>query len=386
MTRRAAPDARVRDVAALFLKLGLVAFGGPTAHVALMRREAVERRGWVNDREFLDLLAVSNLLPGPTSTELAMLLGQGRAGWRGLVVAGILFILPAAVMVAALAWAYVTYGSTPEAAALLYGVQPVVVAIVVQALVGLARTALTGPLPVVVAALATAAFLLGVNPIIVLLAAGLAAIAVRNGARLRSASSFAPLVPDRLSRVAEAAAPVLSVPDLPLLFLTFLKIGAVVYGSGYVLVAFLRADLVVGLGWLTDRQLLDAVAVGQLTPGPVFTTATFIGFVLAGVPGAAVATVAVFLPAFALSAVAHPLVPRLRRSALASAFLDGVTAAALGLMAGVTFELARVAIVDPFTAVLAGAALVLLLRFRVDPVWLILGGIVAGLAYASVAS
>ncbi len=376
------PLGPLAEVASLFLKLGLVAFGGPAAHIALMRRETVERRRWLDDARFLDLLAASNLLPGPTSTELAMLLGHARAGWQGLVVAGVLFILPAALLVGVLAWGYVSYGSTPQIAWLLYGVQPVVLAVVIHAIVGLGRTAIRGLAGFVVAVLAGAVFLVGVNPVLVLVITALGLLAAPAATRVRSARASVLFLPVRSGTTLEPASRALAAaPDLAVLFFTFLKIGAVVYGSGYVLVAFLRADLVEGLGWLTDRQLLDAVAVGQLTPGPVFTTATFAGFLVAGVPGAMLATVAVFLPAFVLAALAHPIVSRLRGSPRTRLFLDGMAAAALGLMAGVTVQLARVAIVDPVTATVAVVTLVLMLRSRVDPIWLILAGALAGFGH-----
>ena len=380
---RAPRGGPVAEVAALFLKLGLTAFGGPTAHVALMQREAVERRGWMTNERFLDLLGASNLLPGPTSTEMAMLLGRARAGIAGLVVAGVMFILPAAVMVGAFAWAYVAYGSAPQISWLLLGVQPVVLAIVVQALASLARTAVTGAVGLGVTVAAAAAFVLAVEPLAVLAGAALIVLVARNARPPTSlALRVAGVAPDAAGMIGPwSAAAARSAPELGLLFLTFLKIGAIVYGSGYVLIAFLRADLVDGLGWVTDRQLIDAVAVGQLTPGPIFTTATFLGYLLAGLPGAVAATVAVFLPAFGFAALVEPIVTRIRSSPWTSALLDGVTLGALGLMLGVALQLGRVAVVDPLTALIAAAALVLLVRFRVDAVWLIAAGALVGLGY-----
>ncbi len=368
--------AALREVALLFLRLGCTAFGGPAAHIALMRQEVVMRRRWLADREFLDLLGATNLIPGPNSTEMAIHLGYTRAGWPGLLAAGSLFILPAMLIVLALAWLYVRYGATPEATWLLYGIKPVIIAVVVQALWGLGRAAVTGPLPAAVGVAVIALSLRGGNEIALLFGGGLALWLLRNVRRLWGAGLAAflpvPLVP-------AVSAPATGGANLLTLFLTFLKIGSVLYGSGYVLLAFLRNDFVHRLGWLTDAQLLDAIAVGQVTPGPVFTTATFIGYVVAGLPGAVLATVGIFLPSFVFVALTHPLVPRLRASALLRDLLDGVNVAALGLMAAVTWQLGRDAVVDPLTAALALAAGVALIRFRVNSTWLIAGGAAVGL-------
>jgi chromate transporter len=366
----------LRDLALLFLRLGATAFGGPAAHVAMMEDEVVRRRGWLTREEFLDLLGATNLIPGPNSTEMAIHVGHRRAGFPGLVVAGACFILPAVAIVTAIAWTYVRWGSLPEAGFVLRGVKPVVVAVVAQALWGFARSAVRGAGPAAVAVAAGTAAALGVHELAVLAAAGVAVALARAGARPGAAAALGPVggaIP--ALGLAAAAAPV----GVTHLFLVFLKIGSVLYGSGYVLLAFLRSDLVHRLGWLTEAQLLDAVAVGQVTPGPVFTTATFVGFVLAGPPGAAAATLGIFLPAFVFVALSGPLVPRLRRSAVAGAFLDGVNLASLALMAVVTAQLARAAVVDLPTALLAGTSAVLLLRFRVNSSWLVLGGAAAGL-------
>ena len=364
------------EVAALFLKLGFVAFGGPAAHIALMRDEVVTRRRWVTEQQFLDLLGASNLIPGPTSTELAIYLGYTRAGWRGLVLAGTLFILPAALISLALAWIYVRYGSTPEAVWLLYGIKPVIIAVVVQAIWALARTAVKGWLLAAIGALVLGLYATGVNEIVLLLGAGVLVMAARNAGRLRQRPRALVLVP-MLGAPALSTAGAAAVDPVSLFFV-FLKIGAVLYGSGYVLLAFLRNDFVVRLGWLTDQQLIDAVAVGQLTPGPVFTTATFIGYIVAGTSGAALSTLAIFLPSFVFVAIVYPLVPRLRGSAWMSAFLDGVNVAAIGLMLAVTWQLGRSAVIDGPSAVLALVATILLLRWRINSVWLIAGAGVIG--------
>lgn len=369
----------VREVALLFARLGFTAFGGPAAHIALMHDEVVTRRRWIPEQEFLDFVGAANLIPGPTSTELAIHLGRRRAGWVGLVVGGACFIVPAMLVVLALAWAYVEYGTTPEGDALLYGIAPVVIGVVALALWQLGRTAVKDVPLALVGAAVLVLYLLGVNEIALIFGTGIVVMLARNAVPVggwRIGAMLPWLAPASLLAAGsqEATATALRV------FLVFLKIGAVLFGSGYVLLAFLRADLVERLGWLTERQLLDAVAVGQVTPGPLFTTATFVGYVLLGVPGAAVATLGIFLPSFVFVAATSPVLPRLRRSRWLGAALDGVNVAAVALMTGVTWQLALEAIVDVPTAaigVVAGAVLVL---WRPHAVWLILAGGVAGLA------
>jgi chromate transporter len=357
----------LRELVFVFGTLGLIGFGGPAAHIALMRRELVERRGWLSDAELLDLVGITSLIPGPNSTELAMLVGRRRAGAAGLVAAGLAFILPAVAIVLALAWAYVIYGATPAGEAILYGVGPVIVAIVGAAVIAFARTAL-GPVTVALAVAAAALWVIGVSELVLLLgAAALLAIA-------RVGSAPAVLLLPALG-VAGASA-----VNLVTLAGVFLKAGALLYGSGYVLIAFLRGDLVDRLGWLTDAQLLDAVAIGQVTPGPLFTTATFIGFLLAGIPGAMVATAAIFLPAFIIVALVAPWIERIRDRPLTAALLDGVNAAAIGLMAAVTLQLGLTAVRDPLTAGIGLAAGVALLSGRVPSVLLVAAGAVLGLA------
>jgi chromate transporter len=361
-------------LALMFLKLGTVAFGGPAAHIAFMRQELVERLAWLSEPDFLDLLGAANLIPGPSSTELAIYIGFRTNGFAGLAIAGLCFIVPAALIVAAIAWVYCRYNALPQVAAIMYGVQPVVVAIVLQALYGLSRTCFRkrALLAVFVAGLLMA--FLDVPQLLILLACGLCAMLITQRIALRPAtSSFALL----LAKPSFSGTP--TAQSLLPLFLAFLKIGAIVFGSGYVLLAFLQADFVSRLHWLTDRQLLDAVAVGQVTPGPVFTTATFIGYLIAGVPGAAVATVAIFLPGFVFVACSGRFISRIRRSPWASAFLDGVTAASLALIAWVLFTLAHSAIVDIASAAMFLVAAIALLRLRINPAWLIAAGALAGL-------
>jgi chromate transporter len=349
----------LRELASLFLRLGTISFGGPAAHIALMHHEVVRRRQWLLEQEFLDLLGATNLIPGPNSTELAIHIGHRRAGWTGLLVAGACFILPAALIVTALAWAYVAYGALPQADAVLHGVKPAMIAIVLQALVALSRTALKSTGLVVLGIVSAAAVLAGIHELAVLFGGALLWLLWKTRLRPGEARMFV-------------------VPLWPV-FLFFAKTGSVLFGSGYVLLAFLRADLVERWGWLTESQLLDAIAVGQVTPGPVFTTATFIGFVLAGPMGALVATLGIFVPAFFFVAVSGPFVPRLRNSPTSSAFLDGVNATSLALMAAVTWQLGRSALVDLVTLLIAGAAAVALFRYRLNSAWLVLGGALVGL-------
>jgi chromate transporter len=388
-----APSSRRRalgELAWLFLKLGTTAFGGPAAHVAMMEGEVVRRRRWLTRGEFLDLLGATNLIPGPNSTELAIHVGHARAGWPGLLVAGISFILPATLIVTGCAWAYVHLGRLPAAGGILYGVKPVVIAVVMQALWGLGRTAIRGPGLALLALGAAGANALGADELAVLGAAALLAAVAHLMQASRSvppgegtAAVLGPFLPTTIFAAAgtgAAGSGAVAAVGLWSLFTFFVKVGSVLFGSGYVLLAFLRGGLVHDRGWLTEAQLLDAVAIGQVTPGPVFTTATFIGYVLAGTPGAAAATFGIFLPAFVFVAISGPLVPRLRRSHLAGAVLDGVNAASLALMAVVTAQLASSALVDGLTIALAVAGAACLFVLRLNSSWLVLGGAIAGFA------
>ena len=382
-TAPAAPErGPLGEVARLFLLLGTTAFGGPAAHIAMMRDQVVTRRRWISDAHFLDLLGATNLIPGPNSTELAIHLGYRRAGWRGLVVAGLCFIVPAALMVLALAWAYVEYGARPWAQDLLYGVKPVVIAVVLSAIVGLGRTAVSGPLLAAAGVAVFALFLAGGDELVLLFGGALAVALIRGGLALRRGDAAAALPLALLAAPSGAsAAGAVSGYSALTLFLVMLKVGALLYGSGYVLLAFLRGDLVEALGWLTDQELLDAIAVGQVTPGPVFTTATFVGYLVGGIGGAIVATVAIFVPSFLFVGLLGPLLPRLRQHRWTAALLDGVNVAALGLMAAVTVVLARDAVVDVVSGALAVLAAVALVRFGVNSVWLVLAGGMIGILY-----
>jgi chromate transporter len=360
---------RLRELAALFLRLGAIGFGGPAAHIALMQDEVVIRKKWLTRQRFLDLVGATNLIPGPNSTELAIHIGRDRAGWPGLVVAGAAFIAPAFVIVLALACLYARYGTTPAAESLLYAIAPVIIAVVVIALWQLSRTAVKSWLLAAIGGAVLVFYLAGVNELVLL--AGAALVSLLQTLPLRATAGLA------MPWLAQTAAD----PEVGLirLFALFLKFGSIVFGSGYVLVAFLRADLVERLGWLSNEQLIDAVAIGQATPGPVFTTATFIGYLLAGVPGALLATLAIFLPSFLLVGLLNPLVTRMRESPTWGAALDGLNAAAVGLMAGVTVQLGRQALTDLFTIVLALGATAVILRWRPNSAWLVLTGALLGL-------
>ncbi len=377
-TDKPVSHASLLALARLFLKLGAIAFGGPPAHVAMMEDEVVSRRGWLTREQFLDFLGAANLIPGPTSTEMAIHIGRMKAGWPGLLVAGGSFILPSALMVTALAWAYVRFGSLPQVAGVLYGVKPVVIAVIAQAVFKLAKTAVKSTWLAAVGALAVLATALRTDELLVLAGGGLLTGFVhwaRSREKSKPSSALAFLGSGSGLWAGLEAGTSFS---LGALFLVFLKIGAILFGGGYVLVALIRSNLVARLGWISERQLLDAVAMGQVTPGPISTAATFIGYVLGGFSGAAVATIAIFLPAFFLVAISGPLVPRLRQSALAGAILDGVNVAALALITVVTWQLFRAAVVDGTTLVLALLSLFLLVCYRVNSVWLVLGGAMLG--------
>ena len=372
----------LKEVAWLFLRLGTIAFGGPAVYIAMMQRETVRQRRWLDDQRFLDLVGATNLIPGPNATEMAIYLGLLRAGWWGFASAGVLFVLPGMLATLILAWAYVQYGSLPEVGWVLYGIKPVVIAIVAQALWDLGRRGVKGIVTGVVGATVLALYLFGINEIL-LLFAGAAVVLLawaswrffkRGGAAL---AAVLPLLKVPLSALSASAVPFSQIT----LFLSFLKIGAVLYGSGYVLLAFFRSEFVTRLGWLTNQQLLDAIAIGQVTPGPVFTSATFVGSLMGGWPSALLATLGIFLPSFFFVALLSRILPRLRKWAWTGAFLDGVNVASLGLMAGVTWQLGEAAVVDVFTIGLVLVALVLVFRLKVNSAWLILGGGVLGVAY-----
>jgi chromate transporter len=368
----------LKEVVLLFLKLGFTAFGGPAAHLAIMHDEVVKRRKWINDEQFLDLVGATNLIPGPNSTEMIIHLSFLRAGWPGFFLGGLSFILPAVLMVMGLAWSYQQYGSAPQLTWVLYAVKPVVIAIIFKALWFLGKQAIKNPLTGLAAASVLVLNLLGFDSVILLFAAGLLVMLIKNFKNLKvtppDLKGFLPVTLTSIPLVVSQAI------ILPTLFLTFLKIGSVLYGGGYVLLAFLRSDFVIRLGWLTEKQLIDAIAVGQVTPGPLFTTATFIGYILAGVPGAIISTVGIFLPSFFFVAISNPYIPKMRQSVWFSTFLNGINAASLGLMAAVTIQLTKAVFIDPTSIMLTIFSLALVVFTRINTTWVILAAVLFGLA------
>ncbi|MEE8208762.1 MAG: chromate transporter [Nitrosomonadaceae bacterium] len=369
---------RLKELASLFLRLGLTAFGGPAAHIAMMHDEVVKRRKWLDEQQFLDLLGATNLIPGPNSTQMAIHMGLERAGWRGMIISGSCFILPSAILVTILTWLYVQYGTTSQAEWLFYGIKPVIIAIVLQALYMLGRKAVKGVLTSLVGIGVIAGYFFGINEILLIFLGGIIVMLLRNYKNFTGSRMFSFIAPFIGVNLAAIQAKEIA---LSTLFLVFFKIGAVLYGSGYVLLAFLEEDFVQTLGWITTQQLIDVVALGQVTPGPLLTTATSIGYLVAGIPGAVIATVGIFLPSFVLVAAVNPIIPRLRKSPLAGAALDGVNAASLGLMAAVTIQLARVSLIDPLTIIIVVACAAALFFFRINSTWLIAGGGIVGLLY-----
>ena len=367
----------LKEVVLLFLKLGFTAFGGPAAHLAIMHDEVVKRRKWLDDEQFLDLVGATNLIPGPNSTEMIIHLSFLRAGWPGFFLGGISFVLPAVLMVMGLAWSYQKYGAAPQVSWVLYAVKPVVIAIIFKALWFLGKQAIKNHLTGIAAVSVLILNLLGFDSVVLLFAAGILVMLIKNFKNFKvtppTLKGFLPITLSSISSVVPQAF------NLPTLFLTFLKIGSVLYGGGYVLLAFLRSDFVVRLGWLTEKQLIDAVAIGQVTPGPLFTTATFIGFILAGVPGAILSTVGIFLPSFFFVAISNPYIPKMRKSIWFSAFLNGINAASLGLMAAVTIQLAQAVLIDPLSIILTISSLALVIFTHINTTWIILAAVLLGI-------
>lgn len=371
MKNRVYENGSLSEVVALFLRLGITSFGGPAAHIALMHEETVNRKKWINDDEFLDLLGATNLIPGPNSTEMAIHLSYKRAGWKGLILGGLSFILPAVIIVIILASLYAKYNTLPQMGQLLYGIKPVIIAIVAQALWFLSQKAIKNKWDLLIILPVILFYFLGINELILLVVGGLFMMVIKNIKQFQSPALGVFFLPIGISKILGQQ---LEKVDLTTLFLIFLKIGSILYGSGYVLLAFLRSDFVVRLGWLTDTQLLDAIAIGQITPGPVFTTATFIGYLLGNIPGAILATIGIFLPSFIFVALSNPLIPKMRNSKVLAGMLDGLNAVSLGLMGAVTWQLGRNALIDVYTFVLAGVSLFLLVKIKVNPSFLIIAG------------
>ena len=373
--------AKLWDLAVVFSKLGAIAFGGPAAHIAQIEREVVQQRQWLSREKLLDLLSISNLIPGPNSTELVIHVGLEQAGVLGAIVAGASFIIPAMLLVWGLAVVYVEYQTVPAVGWLLYGVKPVIIAIIVQALWKLGKSALKDIPTWSVGILVLALYFLRINEIALMLGAGLVVSLVHN-LKFNKSNKFLPSIffpfsffPFPLATIATEAHP----KTWTAVFLSFLKIGSVLYGGGYVLLAFVQQEFVDRTHWLTSQQLLDAVAIGQFTPGPLFTTATFIGYLVAGNLGAIAGTIGIFLPAFILVPLINPFVAKLRKSTWTAGFLDGVNAASIGLMAAVAWELGRGTLVDIWTIVVAIASLIILLKFpKVNSAWLVIAGAAIG--------
>lgn len=381
------------ELAALFLKLGVISFGGPAAHIALLEEEIVHKRNWVSRQQFLDMLGAANLIPGPTSTEMAINTGFVRAGWAGLCVAGASFILPAALITGAFAWAYVRFGSLPQTTSVLAGIKPAVIAVIAVAIWRLGKTAVKDIGLALLGVLSVSAFFFGLNPIVILLGGGALGMLARRAIQPAVGGSlFVPLIRRGLlpplrfvaATTTFVAGSVIIHPSSARIGLFFLKVGAVLYGGGYVLLAFLEHGLVQQHAWLTQQQLLDAVAIGQFTPGPVLSTATFIGYILGGAPGAAIATIGIFLPSFFYVALLAPILFRLRESPWMAAFLDSVNVSALALMAGVTFRLGTDALHGWPSWVIALISLVVLVRWKISPAWIVLGGGITGLLLAAI--
>ena len=384
---------RLSELTALFLKLGVISFGGPAAHIALIEEEIVRKRNWVTRQQFLDMLGAANLIPGPTSTEMAINTGFVRAGWAGLCVAGACFILPAALITGVFAWAYVRFGSLPQTASVLAGIKPAVLAVIAIAIWRLGKTAVKNIGLALLGVLSLSAFSFGLNPIIILLGGGALGMLARRAIQPAVGGSlFVPLI-RRLflpsfrfvaATTAFVAGSVIIHPSTAQIGLFFLKVGAVLYGGGYVLLAFLEHGLVQQHAWLTQQQLLDAVAIGQFTPGPVLSTATFIGYILGSAPGAAVATIGIFLPSFFYVALLAPVLFRLRESPWLATFLDAVNVCAVALMAGVTFRLGTDALRGWPSWVVALFSLLVLVRWKISPAWIVLGGGITGLLLGAI--
>lgn len=364
---------RLREIVLVFLRLGITAFGGPAAHVAMMEEEIISKKKWISKEKFMDFYGATNLLPGPNSTELAIHLGYERGGILGLILGGVSFILPAMLSVLIIAVIYGKYGELPEISGISYGIKPVVIAIILQALIRLTKSVLKNIPVIIISVMVIILSFLGLHEIILLATAGVIIMLIENRKKIRQNKlpMLAAYIPIFSASISSNASKNISLPGV---FLNFLKIGSVLYGSGYVLLAFMEADFVERLGLITSEQLIDAVSVGQFTPGPVFTTATFVGYLIKGVPGAILATIGIFLPAFILVGALNRIIPKLRQSSWFGGFLDGLNAASLALMAVVNWKLGVSAIIDIPTALLAGISLILVFRFKINSAWLILGG------------
>jgi chromate transporter len=375
----------VKELSFLFLKLGTIAFGGPAAHIAMMEDEVVKRRNWISHEHFLDLMGATNLIPGPNSTEMALHIGYLREGWKGLLLAGICFILPASLITLVLARCYVAYGSIPQLQPFVAGIRPAIIAVIIAAVFRLGKPVLKNRFAARLGVLVLVLNIAGVDEILLLLVAG--ALALLWNYRHQFRQSVAPILalfPLATSQVLGSTGAAIAGASIVGLGLFFLKIGSILYGSGYVLVAFLQSGLVDTRHWLTQAQLFDAIAVGQFTPGPVLSTATFIGYLVLGLPGATVATIAIFLPSFVFVPLSSPFIPKLRKSPLASGFLDGVNAASLGLMLSVTIKLGMTALSGVGSWIILLLAVVIVIAWNVNAAFVVLGSAIVGWAFSLV--
>lgn len=364
----------LKELAKLFLKLGVIGFGGPAAHIAMMQQEVVEKRKWLSEQEFLDLLGATNLIPGPNSTEMAIHIGQEKGGWRGLIVAGACFIFPAVLIVGIFAWLYKDYGQLPQVQPFIYGIKPAIIAIILGAVFPLAKKSIKSVELAILGILVLILSLLSINEIYLMFGAGLLAMQIAR-IRNRQKMNLNGIAPFALLQVANSTLFTISNFNL---FLIFLKIGAILYGSGYVLFAFLDTELVV-TGFMSRAQLIDAIAVGQFTPGPVFTSVTFIGYQINGFWGAVVSTLGIFLPSFVFVALLNPIVKKMRNSKLFSVFLDAVNVASVAIIAAICFVMGKETITDWRTILIAVLSILIVFRYRkVNSAFIVIGGSLAG--------
>jgi chromate transporter len=369
---------RLLEIAKLFLKLGVIGFGGPAVHISMMEEEVVRKRAWMSHAHFLDLVGATNLIPGPNSTEMTMHIGHERAGWKGLIVAGCCFIIPAVIITGFFAWLYQQYGQLPQLQPFIYGIKPAIIAVVVSLMINLGRKALKSIELGFVGVLAAVAVLAGFNEIYVLFGGGLIGILIYLITKKNSSANG--VFPFVLLQISNAN---INLSHFKL-FLTFLKIGSILYGSGYVLFAFLDAELV-SKGLMTKQQLVDAIAVGQFTPGPVFSSATFIGWQISGASGAIAATVGIFLPSFLFVALLNPLIPKLRKSKVMSAFLDTVNIVSIAIILSVIVEIGRLTLSDWRTIAIAVISFIVTFYFKkLNTAFIIFGGALLGYALSFV--
>lgn len=363
----------LNDIAKLFFKLGIIGFGGPAAHIAMMQNEVVAKRKWLTEQHFLDLIGATNLIPGPNSTEMAIHIGREKGGYKGLIVAGLCFILPAVFITGIFAYLYKHYGQLPEVQPFVYGIKPAIIAIILGAIFPLAKKSLKSTELVIIALLVLAGSLLGINEIYLMFGAGFLALllaSLKNNKR-NITRSFLPFT------LLQVTNPEISATNIKL-FVIFLKIGAILYGSGYVLFAFLDTELV-STGLLTRQQLIDAIAVGQITPGPVFSSVTFIGYQINGFQGAIISTIAIFLPSFVFVALLNPIVKKMRNSILFSAFLDAVNVASVAIIVAICFDMGKDAITDWRTILIAGLSILIAFGYKkLNSAFVVLGGSLAG--------